>query len=150
MVKVAMLSTLRVRDVMTEALVLLRTTHTLGEAWEAFHEGAISGAPVLDEHGRMVGVLSLSDLADPRRRLPGSTVGDAMTRVVFAVRADDPILVAILLMMREGIHRVIVVDDKAALAGIVVPMDIVRALAHEHGTPEGQVDFVDLRKLQGG
>jgi predicted transcriptional regulator len=149
MVKVAMLSTLRVKDVMTEALVLLKTTHTLGEAWEAFHEGGISGAPVLDPHGRMVGVLSLSDLADPRRRAPGSTVGDAMTRVVYAVRADDPILVAILLMMKEGIHRVIVVDENAALAGIVVPMDIVRALAQGHEDAANPVNFVDLQKLQG-
>ncbi len=149
MVKVAMLSTLRVRDVMTEALVLLKTTHTLGEAWEAFHEGGISGAPVLDEHGRMVGVLSLSDLADPRRRMPGSTVGDAMTRVVYAVRTEDPILVAIVLMLKEGIHRVIVVDENAALAGIVVPMDIVRALAQGHEEPTSPVEFVDLRKLQG-
>jgi CBS domain-containing membrane protein len=147
MVKVGLLETLRVRDVMTEALVLLRAETPLDAAWQTLHGAGIGGAPVLDEHGRLVGVISLADFADPRRRNVAMTVGDAMTRVVYAVRAEDPATAAVELMLRENIHRVVVVDEHGALVGIVVPTDVLRKLVN--ATSE-RVEFVDLRKLQNG
>lgn len=147
MIKLAMLGALRVKDVMSEALVLLRADTELDEAWGQLHERGVSGAPVLDASGRLVGVLSLSDLADPRRRRPPErvTVGEAMTLIVYAVRAEDPVNVAIRLMIDERIHRVVVVNDDGSLAGIVVPMDILRAAAQGHDVA---VEYVDLRELQ--
>ncbi len=150
MVKLAMLRTLRVREVMTEAIVLLRTHTGTTEAWEQLHRAGIQGAPVLDDRGRLAGVLSMADLADPRRRAPlatDGTVGDAMTRVVYAVRADDPVVTAIRLMLEENIHRAVVVNDDGSLAGIVVPMDILRALVTDD---DGAVEYFDLRKIHGG
>lgn len=146
MVKAAMLSTLRVRDVMTEALLLLRAEMTVDEAWDHLRMTGVTGAPVLDARGRLVGVLSNHDLADPRRRTADSSnrVGDFMTRVVYAVRADDPALSAVRLMAEENIHRALVVNDDGSLAGIVVPMDILRALARHE---DEHVEFFDLRKL---
>jgi CBS-domain-containing membrane protein len=147
MVKAAMLSTLRVRDVMTEAMLLLRADMSLDEAWEHLHGASVTGAPVLDARGRLVGVLSNHDLADPRRRSSAGRVGDAMTRLVYAVRADDSVLAAVRLMAEEDIHRVVAVNDDGSLAGIVVPMDILCALARQH--KDARVEYVDLRKLQG-
>ncbi len=154
MVKVAMLSTLRVKDVMTEAILLLRSDMAVDEAWSLLHDAGVNGAPVLDARGQLVGVLSNSDLADPRRRHPDAQgcVGDVMTRVVYAVRADDAVLTAVRLMADENIHRAIVVNDDGTLAGIVVPMDILRVLAREAEARGGDahVEYVDLRKLHGG
>jgi CBS domain-containing membrane protein len=147
MVKVGMLGTLRVENVMTEALLLLRADTALDAAWESLHGAGLSGAPVLDDRGRLVGVVSLTDFADPRRRGRATVVADAMTRVVYAVRARDPAAAAVHLMLRENIHRVIVVDDRGALVGIVVPTDILRALVKED---DAGVEFVDLSKLQQG
>jgi CBS-domain-containing membrane protein len=67
MIKVAMPDTLRVRDVMTEALVLIRAGTPLETAWRELHDASVSGAPVLDDRGRLVGVISVADFADPRR-----------------------------------------------------------------------------------
>jgi len=146
MVKAAMLSTLRVKDVMTQAILLLRAETSIDEAWRQMHDGGVTGAPVLDARGRLVGVVSNSDLADPRRRDPGEprSVGDVMTRIVYAVRAEDSAVTAVRLMAEENIHRAIVVNDDGTLAGIVVPMDILRVLAN--GIEDG-VEYVDLRKL---
>lgn len=143
-----MFGTLRVKDVMSEAILLLRTDTTVDEAWRQLHDGSVTGAPVLDARGRLVGVLSNYDLADPRRRrLDGSgTVGEVMTRLVYAVRAEDPALTAVRLMVEENIHRVVVIDDDGGLAGIVVPMDILRALADR---TDARVEYVNLRTLQG-
>jgi predicted transcriptional regulator len=151
MVKVAMMHTLRVKDVMTEALLLLRAEMSIDEAWSLLHESGVNGAPVLDARGRLVGVLSNSDLADPRRRQPDGYVRDVMTRVVYAVRADDPVLSAVRLMEDENIHRAIVVNDDGTLAGIVVPMDILRVLAVEAESrgADAHVEYVDLWRLKG-
>jgi CBS-domain-containing membrane protein len=149
MIKAAMLSRLRVRDVMTEAVMLLRSEMSADEAWEHLHAHGVTGAPVLDAKGRLVGILSNADLADPRRRAPGASrrVGDLMTRLVYAVRADDTVLVAVRLMAEEHIHRVVAVNEDGGIAGIVVPMDIVRALAQH---VEAHLTYVDLRTLSAG
>jgi CBS-domain-containing membrane protein len=147
MSKLAMLGTLRVRDVMSESPYLLRTTTDLSAAWAELHQRGVSGAPVLDDRGRLVGVISLADLADPRRRKAdgSTTVADAMTRLVYAVRPDDPVSVATRLMIDERIHRVVVVDEVANVVGMVVPMDVLRALAHGDDT---QMEYFDLRRIQ--
>jgi len=153
MVKVAMLNTLRVKDVMTEAILLLRSGMSVDDAWSLLHDAGVNGAPVLDARGRLVGVLSNTDLADPRRRHPGAAtcVADVMTRVVYAVRADDPVLTAVRLMADENIHRAVVMNDDGTLAGIVVPMDILRVLAREAEArgADAHVEYVDLARLQG-
>jgi signal-transduction protein with cAMP-binding, CBS, and nucleotidyltransferase domain len=101
-----------------------------------------------------VGVLSNSDLADPRRRRSGASglVSDVMTRVIYAVRADDPVLTAVRLMADENIHRAIVVNDDGSLAGIVVPMDILRVLAQDAETrgTTAHVEYVDLQTMNNG
>jgi predicted transcriptional regulator len=120
-----------VRDVMTAAVMFLSASDTQERAVEVLQVRGVNGAPVLGQGGKIVGMVTLSDLADPRRRAPstGGLVEDAMTRVVFAVRADDPVMAAVRLMINEHIHRAMVVHDDGSIAGIVAPMDILRALA---------------------
>jgi CBS-domain-containing membrane protein len=146
MIKAAMLETVRVRDVMTEALLLLRAEMPVDEAWEQLHAAGVAGSLVLDGHGRPAGFLSNADLADPRRRNPrgGDRVSDLMTRLVYAVRADDAVHVAVRLMADENIHHVVAVNDDGSLAGIIAPMDILRVLLRG---VTARVDYVDLRKL---
>jgi CBS-domain-containing membrane protein len=147
MIKAAMLSTLRVKDVMTQAVLLVRAETPIDEAWRQLHDASVTGAPVLDARGVLVGVLSNHDLADPRHREPGRPllVRDIMTRVVYAVRAEDSVVTAVRLMVDESIHRALVVNDDGSLAGIVVPMDILKVIA-QHDEPH--VEYFDLRRLR--
>jgi transcriptional regulator len=143
--KVAMLETLRVKDVMTEAVLVLQADEPLDQAWQRLHEAGLTGAPVQSPQGRLLGVLSNSDLADPRRPGAGAggIVGEVMTRVAYGVRPSDPVLAAVRLMLDENIHRVLVVNDDGTLAGIVVPMDVLRTLV---GSVSERIEFVDLRQ----
>jgi CBS domain-containing protein len=142
----------KVRDVMTEPLMFLHAGQSQDDASAILRARGVSGAPVLGDGGKLVGVVSMSDLADPRRRSPltAGLVSDAMTRVVYAVRATDPVMAVIHLLMDEQIHRAIVVNDDGSLAGIVVPTDILRAIARGidvrgAASSEEPVSFVDLR-----
>jgi CBS-domain-containing membrane protein len=148
---------LRVADVMTTEVTFLETNQTLDEAWQILHAKSISGAPVLNARGRLVGIASKADLADPRHRA-GDVVGvvrtvkDVMTQVVYAVRARDSVLSAVKLMIDEDIHRAVVVSDNGSVAGIVTPMDVLRVLVRGEDiagsvTEAGSMEFVDLRAL---
>jgi len=137
----------RVRDVMTEPVVFLDARHSPDEAWEVLHAHGISGAPVIGAKGRVIGMVTRSDLADPRRRSSSSTVESIATRVIYAVRADDPVMHAVRLMLDESIHRALVVNDDGTIAGIVAPTDILRALMRgENVGDQTSVSYVDLSR----
>jgi predicted transcriptional regulator len=121
---------LRVRDIMTREVVSLAGDAPLEvAAWRLASE-AVSGAPVRDARGNLIGVLSKSDLVDLMRE-PGNArrVKDAMTPAVWAVHPDAPAIEAVELMVEKSIHRVLVVRGPSKLEGIVTSMDVMRALA---------------------
>ena len=141
---------LYVRDVMTPRVVSVSETGSVECAMWRFAEHRVGGAPVLDRHGELVGVLSKSDLVDPMRESMRRartedghepTVGEAMTRGVWAVHPDDPAIEAVRLLVDKGIHRVLVVRGPGQLVGIVTPHDILRAIAR--GWTLGAADSMD-------
>jgi len=153
MAKVGMLAAPVVKDVMSEAVVFVRADTPAPEAAEVLTRHRINGAPVLGAHGRVIGVVSKTDLLDSRRASEDNTVENLMTRVVFAVRASDPVMQAVRLMVKEDIHRALVVNQDGTLAGIVAPMDVMRGLLKGLTIGQGDagpVEFVDLRTLKDG
>ena len=135
--------TLRVRDIMTTDVITLVATTSVEDAARSLTFHRVSGAPVL-EHGRIVGVVSKSDLVDPRYHATATvkpTVREAMTKVVLAVRPGDPAMLAVRLMASESVHRAVVVDDHGKLTGIVSPMDVLRALARGDSVQANDATF---------
>ncbi|MDP8923456.1 MAG: CBS domain-containing protein [Chloroflexota bacterium] len=88
----------------------------------AFHN--VSGMPVLDEAGTVVGIASEADVIGKR----GATVGEIMTPEVVSVTEGTPIERIAALMATRKIKRVPVIVD-GVLVGMVSRADIVRALA---------------------
>jgi CBS-domain-containing membrane protein len=148
-VKTAIARVVRVAEIMCERVITVPAEATVFDAATTLSTHRVGGAPVL-RGSRVVGVVSKSDLVDTRKELE-VRVDRVMTPVVYAVRATDPAFLAVQLMVDEAIHRVIVVDDLGALAGIVTPFDVLRALRHgkiiaphnEHVT----LEYVDLREM---
>lgn len=107
--------------------------HSLGlaqAAWTLARRG-IGGAPVCDDDGQIVGVISKGDLVDLAangRDDSDATVADVMTPAIVSVEEDDSLVDAIQLMVGHGIHRVVVLDDAGHAAGIVTAMDVLRSL----------------------
>ena len=136
--------TSRVRDIMTVDVITLSAGTSVEDAARSLTFHHVSGAPVI-EGGRIVGVVSKSDLVDPRHRPPAS-VHDAMTPMVHAVRPGDPTMTAVRLMVRENVHRAVVVDERGKLAGMVSAMDVVRALARGDRVQEDDVAYQEGRE----
>ena len=123
---------LRIRDIMTKRVYTVDADASAEEAAWGLTRRHIGGAPARDAQGNLVGVLSSSDLINPEpaQWIRGeATVGDLMNPDVVSLYADDPALTAVIEMARRDIHRIVVLDDNSKLAGIVTPMDVVRALA---------------------
>ena len=57
-----LLTRIKVRDIMSRKPVTIPDTYTIEEAAEVLHDHHISGAPVLDDKGRMVGIVTQQDL----------------------------------------------------------------------------------------
>jgi CBS-domain-containing membrane protein len=133
---------LTVSDVMSRGVLTIDPDAKLEDvAWGLTLKG-VTGAPVRDEHGHLIGVLSKSDLVDPEKmesEHPPRTAKDAMTPVLFAAKADDPLTFAVERMVRTGVHRLVVIDELGALVGIITPMDVLKALL------DGRIGAEDFR-----
>ncbi len=140
------------RDIMTKTVTTVRPDTPLVDAIGCLVDARVSGLPVLDAAGTLVGVLTEGDLL---RRVetgtettrpgwldillgPGRTardyvhshgrlVADVMTTPVVTITADTTLADAVKLMEKRHIKRLPVLDG-GALVGLVSRSDIVRAL----------------------
>lgn len=141
---------MKVREVMTRDVVSVRPEQRLGEVAETLASRGISGAPVLDERGNVVGVVSEADIllkergADASRsnllrrlfevdteldrKLAARTAGEAMTSPPVVIEAGRSVHQAAVRMVDEGVNRLPVLED-GKLVGIVTRGDLVRAFA---------------------
>ena len=123
---------LRIKDIMTRSVYTVEPGASAEEAAWGLTRRHIGGAPARDADGNLVGVLSSSDLINPEpaQWIRGeATVGDLMNPDVISLYAEDPAMAAVNEMAKRDIHRIVVLDEDSKLAGIITPMDIVRAMA---------------------
>lgn len=144
-------------ELMTANPLSLREDASLKEAIAFLVDRNISGAPVIDEAGRPVGVLTQTDvmihdreevqhLTPPEveygtplprswweefqiERVDTTPVRDLMTPAVFCVGMETPAWSVIEQMRDLNVHRLFVVDEQGVLVGVITAMDIVRQLA---------------------
>lgn len=146
---------LKAKDIMTKELITVSPETEIVHATKLLLENQINGAPVIDETGKLVGILCQSDLIAQQKKLPvpsfftfldglipltsmkqfekevqkiaAITVSQAMTPNPVVARPDTGIEEVAALMVDSGFHTIPVVD-KGALVGIVGKEDILRTL----------------------
>jgi predicted transcriptional regulator len=123
------LEELRVCDLMTPNPVSIRHGIAIREAATFLHEREIGAAPVVNDAGRAVGVLSRTDvLLAVNAGLDGAPVREVMSPGVIAVQANSDALQASEIMTRCMVRRVFVVDDDGVPVGVVSATDLFRGL----------------------
>jgi hypothetical protein len=127
-----------VGDVMTPGPITVRAEVPLMDAARLLEEHDISGLPVVDRDGALVGVLSESDLVRARAtehlwtRWPGLQVRHLMHAPALTADASTTLEEAATLMERAHVHRLVVVDiDQRTPIGIISTGDIVRTIVGE-------------------
>jgi CBS-domain-containing membrane protein len=124
-------------DLMTPNPVSVRDSARVVDAVALLTRKGIHAAPVIDESGRPIGVLSHTDiLVHERARWEAgdnspdeSRVRDLMTPAVFSVRLDAPAHRVVGDMMALNVHQLFVVDQDSVLVGVVAALDVLRHLS---------------------
>ena len=131
-----------VKDVMTTQVVAVRSGATFKEMAAALRQYRVSAFPVIDEHEKVIGIVSEADLlakealTDPGvltgvlphgdvRKAEGLTAGDLMTPRAVTIRPEDSIEHAAQLMHFLHVKRLPVVDADGGLVGLVSRTDVL-------------------------
>jgi CBS domain-containing protein len=158
-------------DVMTREIISVRPDTTVAEAIRMMLDNRISGLPVIDEAGRLVGILTEGDLlrrgetgterhrprwleilmgpgrlAEEYVRTHGRKIGEVMTRDPVSVTPDTSLKEIVELMERRRIKRVPVLDGEAPV-GIISRADLLRGLAGAlEATPVAAMSDAEIRE----
>ncbi|MDM8523044.1 CBS domain-containing protein [Desulfococcaceae bacterium HSG8] len=149
---------IKAEDIMTKDVITVSPDTEVGHATKILLEKRINGVPVVDEEGKLLGILCQSDLISQQKRLPipsfftlldglipftsmkqlerevskatAATVGDIMTQNPVTVRPDTDTETVATLMVEKNFHTLPVLDE-GELVGIVGKEDILRILMPE-------------------
>jgi CBS domain-containing protein len=144
---------LKARDVMTAEPVCVSPSTTIRELARVFEENEVSGVPVVNQEGLVVGIVSKTDLirrcAEGTDEIPPaflfevlSEQGDegetseVMPEPLVCVQdfmTEDPVMVSPEVsaasvareMFERHIHRVVVVDEEKFPVGIITSLDLL-------------------------
>jgi len=130
---------LRVVELMTIDPITVGVDAPLEDAEELMRRNHVTGLPVVDLAGRLVGVISQTDvlfLASPsvralvRREPSGVRVGEVMSSPPITIDSGARVRDAAIRMAESHLHRLVAVDDHGRPIGVISAMDFV-ALAAE-------------------
>lgn len=126
---------IRSQDLMQRDVICVSPEMDVRDLARLFQEKAISGAPVVDHEGHLVGIVSTTDLAhlvaEQGTRTSKSrraTVREIMTSPVLCIDENCPLAEMMDIMTRARIHRLVVTRNDVVV-GMVTASDIIRFLS---------------------
>jgi len=141
-------------EIMTTDVITVKQEDDVQTVAKLLLEHKISGMPVVDNEGKVVGIISEADLMFQDKELQGPVyinflggivylenpqrftenikrftalqVGDLMTKKVSSVEEETELNKIVTMMINKKINRVPVVDKDKKLLGIITRQDIIR------------------------
>lgn len=144
-----------IKDIMSTMITTLTPEDPVKKGASYFCMRKISGIPIVNEHDKLVGMLSekdilraiypsyqeyyddplqfrvFSDLSSRYNTTTNLRIKDIYTQKVTAIESETPVLKALSLMISRRIRRLPVLDGHGKLVGIVSQEDIHQALFYE-------------------
>jgi predicted transcriptional regulator len=146
---------LTAKDIMTQKIVSVPLELPVEKLAAVFLDNKISGAPVVDDDGQLIGVVTESDLIDQTKNLhiptvvsildsflflespnkmdeeikkmAGRNVGDICTKKPTVVQTETPLSDVATIMAEKNLHTLPVMEDNR-LVGVIGKSDIIRTL----------------------
>ncbi len=154
------IGTTRAKDLMITNLVTVIETDKISDIAKIFEVGDINSAPVLNETGECIGIITSHDVVEyeavrievcnelqrgfifdnarygdgSNPRIPGrcfDEVGFHMSRVLQSVRPDDPLSRVARIMCRNHVHHVLVLNNEKKLEGMISSLDLLGYVLNE-------------------
>ena len=147
---------MQVIDIMSTKLITVGPKTSVRKVAEILVNHKISGVPVVDEEGKILGIVSEGDLVrkefapelpdelcilgaviyysglreyqDAFRKIAAISAEQLMTKKIISVKADDDVSEVAKILYEKHIKRVPVLDDEKHLLGIVSRRDIVKMM----------------------
>lgn len=161
---------MKISDVMTRDVRTVTPETPLKEAAALLAREGISGLPVVDADGAVLGVLSEADIlvkesgpqpahhgllawllepVDPAlpAKLEATSAGEAMSSPALTIAPERPLREAATRMLEQGVNRLPVVDDEGRLVGIVSRGDLVRAFTRGDEEIRREIEEEVLRRV---
>ncbi len=116
------LSKFRISDIMTPNPICVTPDMPKEQVIELMLKYKHLGYPVVDEYGKIVGIVTLHDILSKQ----GELIGEVMSKNIVVLTPNDTADKALKLMTEKGIGRLPVVDENGRIIGIVTRSDIMR------------------------
>ena len=123
---------MQVLDLMTTEVFKVSAVTPIKEAAQLMFRHRVSGLPVVDEDGRLAGIITEADFlrlevarGEADELKPIETVGEVMSRGVVTVGPEQGVAEAAKIMVVQDVKRLPVCDDEERLLGIISRLDIV-------------------------
>lgn len=144
------------RDIMTQEVITVQPNAPIRDLAEIFIEHNISGVPVVDDKGKVLGIATESDLIfhskrlkvptvltildsfifldspekmeQELRKIAAASVSDVYTTPPVTITPDTPLDEIASLMTEKQVHTLPVLDDSEKMIGIVGKKDIIRTI----------------------
>ncbi len=125
----------RVGEVMSPRVNVTRAEASAAMCAATLTALRLRNTPVVDDRGKLVGIVSVSDLAPGFRvaDIGSATVGDVMTSPVHALPEGAPLAYAMNLLARSGLRELPVVSSDGVVVGVVTSNDVLRWVARGIG-----------------
>ncbi len=117
--------------------VTLPPTSSLADALEVMRRFRISGVPITDEHGTLVGILTNRDLrfeSDLGRRIGEIMTKDDLVTAPVGTSLDE----ATAILQRHRVEKLPIVDADRRLVGLITVKDIEKRERYPHATKDPQ------------
>jgi CBS domain-containing protein len=119
------------KDIMIRDVYVIEVGNKIALARLKMMRHGIGGLPVVDKKGKVVGMITLRDIDLAGTDVSNLPVEDLMTTNLVKGKVDTTTKEIVELMIKTGIQRIPIVDEKGKLLGLITQTSIIKsAIAH--------------------